>query len=111
MRRRESRLDLEDLTLKRVSIEMGVGELRMDLRGAPKNDYSVYVRGGVGEATIYLPQNVGIEAEVKGGIGDLDARGLQKREGRYVNEAYGHAKTTVHLDVRGGIGAIHVIAN
>jgi hypothetical protein len=107
----ESHLDLQDLTLKRVSIEIGVGELRMDLRGTPKSDYSVYVRGGVGEATIYLPQNVGIDADVKGGIGDIEAPGLEKRQGRYVNDAYGHAKTTVHLDVRGGIGAIHLIAN
>jgi hypothetical protein len=107
----ESHLDLEDLTLRRVEIEMGVGELKMDLRGTPKNDYSVFVRGGVGEASIYLPQNVGIEADVKGGIGDIHAPGLEKREGRYVNQAYGHAKTTVHLDVRGGIGEIHLIAN
>jgi hypothetical protein len=106
----ESHLDLEDLTLRRVEIEMGVGELKMDLRGAPKSDYSVYVRGGVGEATVYLPANVGIEANVKGGIGDIDAAGLEKHGGRYVNEALGHAKITIHLDIRGGIGAIHLIA-
>lgn len=107
----ESRLDLEELTLRRVAIQMGVGELKMDLRGTPKNDYTVYVRGGVGEATIYLPQGVGIEADVKGGIGDIHASGLEKREGRYVNDALGRAKTTVHLDVRGGIGDIRLVAN
>jgi hypothetical protein len=107
----ESRLDLEDLTLQRVSIEMGVGELKMDLRGQPKNDYSVHIRGGIGEATVYLPQSVGIEAEVEGGIGDIHTTGLEKRDGRYVNAAYGHANTTVHLDIQGGIGAIHLVAN
>lgn len=107
----ESRLDLEDLTLRRVSIQMGVGELKMDLRGSPKNDYTVYIRGGVGEATVYLPQNVGIEADVKGGIGDIHASGLEKREGRYVNDVLGRAKTTIHLDVRGGIGDIRLVAN
>jgi N-terminal domain of toast_rack, DUF2154 len=107
----ESHLDLEDLTLRRVSIQMGVGELRMDLRGQPKRDYSVHIHGGVGEATVYLPQGVGIEANVQGGIGAIHAPGLQKREGRYVNQAYGNAKTTVHLDVQGGIGSINLIAN
>lgn len=107
----ESRLDLQDLTLRRVEIEMGVGELKMDLRGSPKNDYSVHVRGGVGEATIYLPRNVGLEADVQGGIGDIEAAGLEKHGGRYVNDAYGRAKTSIHLDIRGGIGAIHLIAN
>lgn len=107
----ESRLDLGDLSLRRVNVEMGVGELKMDLRGTPKSDYSVYVRGGVGEATVYLPEGVGIEADVHGGIGDIHARGLENRDGRYVNDSYGHAKTTVRLDIRGGIGAINLIAN
>lgn len=107
----ESKLDLGDLTLRRVNVEMGVGRLRLDLRGTPKNDYDVNVRGGVGEATIYLPQNVGIEADVEGGIGGIHAPGLEKREGRYVNDSYGRSKTTVRLDVRGGIGAINLIAN
>ena len=89
---------------------MGVGELNMDLRGAPKNDYGVSVHGGVGEATIYLPERVGVDAEVHGGIGGIHAPGLEKRGDRYVNAAYGHAKTTVELEVHGGIGAIHLIA-
>jgi N-terminal domain of toast_rack, DUF2154 len=107
----ESRLDLGDLTLRRVNVEMGVGHLQMDLRGTPKNDYDVNVHGGVGEATIYLPENVGIEAHLEGGIGEIRAPGLQKREGRYVNDAYGRSKTTVRLDVQGGIGSINLIAN
>lgn len=107
----QSRLELGDLSLRRVNVEMGVGELRMDLRGTPKSDYAVYVRGGVGQATIYLPEGVGIEADVEGGIGGIHAPGLTKREGRYVNDSYGRAKTTIRLDVRGGIGAINLIAN
>jgi hypothetical protein len=107
----ETRLNLGDLTLRRANVEMGVGELKMDLRGAPKNDYEVNVRGGVGEATIYLPENVGIEAHVEGGIGDIHAPGLDKRDGRYVNDSLGRAKTTVRLDIRGGIGSINLISN
>ncbi len=107
----ESHLDLGDLALRRVNINMGVGELKMDLRGTPKNDYSVSVNGGVGEAIIYLPRDVGIEANVQGGIGDIHAPGLMKRNRRYVNEAYGHSRITVSLDVRGGIGSIDLVAN
>jgi hypothetical protein len=107
----ESHLDLGELTLRRLSVEMGVGELRLDLRGQPKNDYSVSIHGGIGQATIYLPGNgVGVEAEAEGGIGGIRATGLEKRDGRYVNDAFGHAKTTVRLDVQGGIGEIRLIA-
>lgn len=107
----ESHLDLGDLSLRRVNVEMGVGELHMDLRGTPKNDYAVSIHGGVGEATVYLPKGVGIEAEAKGGIGDISTTGLEKRDGRYVNDALGHAKTTVRLDIHGGIGSIRLIAD
>jgi predicted membrane protein len=105
----EGHLDVGSLTLRSLEVHMGVGQLRVDLRGTPKNDYNVSVHGGVGEATIYLPSGVGVIADAKGGIGGVNARGLEKRDDRYVNEEYGHAKTTIRLDVRGGIGAINLI--
>ncbi len=107
----QTRLDLGDLTLRRVNVELGVGEVKMDLRGMPKDSYDVTIHGGVGEATVYLPEGVGIDADVRGGIGDIHAPGLEKRNGRYVNDAYGRAKNTVHLDIQGGIGSINLIAN
>jgi hypothetical protein len=107
----ESRMNLGDLTLRRVNVEMGVGELKMDLRGTPKSDYDVNIQGGVGEATVYLPQGVGVEAHAEGGIGSIRAEGLQKRDDRYVNDALGRSKTTVRLDIQGGIGNIRLIAN
>jgi hypothetical protein len=70
----------------------------------------VSIRGGVGEATSTFRKALGIEADVKGGIGGIHAPGLEKRDGRYVNDSYGHAKTTVRLDIRGGIGAINLIS-
>lgn len=64
---------------------------------------------GAGEVTIYLPENVGISADAKGGIGGISARGLQNRGGRYVNDAYRHSKIAIHLEIRGGIGAINLV--
>lgn len=107
----EGRLDVGELRLRSLEIHMGVGELRVDLRGMPRNDYDVSIHGGIGEATIYLPESVGIVAEAHGGIGGINARGLEKRDDRYVNEAYGHSKTTVRLEVHGGIGAINLVSS
>lgn len=106
----EAQLDLGSLDLDNVQVEMGVGELKMDLRGNPKHDYDVRIRGGVGEATVRLPSDVGVVAEAQGGIGSIDAPGLTRHDGRYENEAYGKSKTTIHLDVRGGIGSIRLIS-
>jgi hypothetical protein len=105
----EGDLQLGSLNLRSLEVQMGAGELRLDLRGTPARDYSVNVRGGVGEATVYLPRDVGIVADVKGGIGEIDAGGLESRDGHYVNKAYGVSKTTVRLDIRGGVGSIRLV--
>jgi len=105
----ECQFDLGTLTLRSLTMRMGAGELRLDLRGTPKADYAVSLEGGVGEATVYLPQGVGVTADVRGGIGDVSVQGLEKRDGRYVNSAYGQAKTTIRLDIRGGVGSIKLI--
>jgi hypothetical protein len=107
----EARLDLASLTLRRVEVEMGVGELRMDLRGTPKHDYDVHIRGGVGEATVHLPRDIGIYATGSGGIGEIHTEGLRKQGDHWVNDAYNDAKVRIHVDVEGGIGQINLIAD
>jgi predicted membrane protein len=94
-----------------VEVEMGVGQLDLDLRGAPQRDYDVRIRGGVGEATIRLPRDVGVSAEANGGIGSVHTEGLRREGAHWVNDAYDRAKTTIHLDVQGGIGAINLISD
>ncbi|MBZ5725519.1 MAG: toast rack family protein [Acidobacteriia bacterium] len=107
----EARLDLGSLALRSVEVEMGVGELRMDLRGKPRHDYDVHIRGGIGEATIHLPANVGVYAVGSGGIGEIKTSGLRRDGDHWVNDAYEESKTRIHLDIRGGIGSINLIAD
>jgi hypothetical protein len=106
----EATLNLGSLSLRSLEIEMGAGQLNLDLRGQPKRSYDVRIRGGVGEATVHLPKDAGIEADVQGGIGDISARGLRKEEGRYVNDALDTAAVKIHLNIRGGVGSINLIA-
>ena len=106
----EARLKLGDLTLRSVDVNMGVGELNLDLRGNPTRDFDVQIHGGVGEATVYLPSNAGISASAKGGIGDISVQGLEKRNGRWINPKAERPAATIHVDVQGGVGSIHLIA-
>lgn len=104
-------LNLGSLNLDNLEINMGVGNLKLDLKGNPKKDYSVSIHGGVGNATVYLPENVGVIADAHGGIGSINAGRLRKQgSGRYVNQASEeHAKITVRLDIRGGIGTVELV--
>jgi hypothetical protein len=107
----EAHLDLSHLTLRRVAVDMGVGKLDLDLRGKPQKSYDVRVHGGVGEATVRLPSDVGVVAKAHGGIGEISASGLRHDGDRYVNEAYRTSPVTIRVEVEGGIGAIHLISD
>jgi len=105
----EGNLDLRGLILNSLDIDMGVGELKVDLSGEQKQSFDVSVDGGVGSATIYLPIDVGVRVEVDGGIGSVNARGMIKERGVYVNDAYGKTEVTIGVEVDAGIGSIDLI--
>ncbi len=107
----EAKLNLGTVNLRSLEVHMGVGEVRVDLRGKPSRDYNVSVHGGVGQATIYLPRDVGVVANATGGIGGVDVQGLEKRNGNWINPAHENAPVTIHVDVKGGVGQIRLIAD
>jgi hypothetical protein len=82
------------------------GRVDADLTGDRKKDLEADISGGVGAATIRLPKNVGVVAEVSGGLGSIDTHGLKKDGDQYVNDSYGHTPATIHLHISGGIGSI-----
>jgi hypothetical protein len=102
----ESRLDLRGLDLTGVEIDMGVGEMRLDLQGPHARSFRVKVDGGVGSGTLYLPADVGVRAEVHGGIGSVNARGLSKQGRVYTNEAYSKSAVTIDIEISAGIGSL-----
>jgi hypothetical protein len=106
----DARMNLGSMNLRNVELDIGAGEVNMDLRGNPKRSYDVRINGGVGEATIYLPRSVGIDATAKGGIGEIDVRGLEQRNGRWINPSQENSPVKIHLDVKGGVGQINIIA-
>jgi len=99
-------LKFHEVNLKQLRVEIGVGQVNVDLTGDRKADLNVEIHGGIGQANIRLPKNVGVTVDAKGGIGAVTPHGLTKVDGNYVNAAFGHAPHTIHLQVTGGIGNI-----
>jgi hypothetical protein len=107
----ENRLNLGGLDLRDVEVHIGAGRVEIDLRGRqPKHDYSVSVHGGVGEAIVHLPADTGVVATAHGGLGEIEVNGLEKQGGEWRSGASGKGKSTIHLDVHGGIGKITIDA-
>ena len=80
----------------------------VDFTGDRKTDLTADIEGGVGQANIRLPKNVGVIAHASGGIGSIDVRGLKHDGDSYTNDAYGKSTATIHLKVEGGIGEMVV---
>ena len=103
-------LNLGGLTLRRVEVEMGAGDLNMDLRGSPQASYDLTIRGGAGNATINLPDSVGVDGTAVGGIGDVSVSGLHQDGHRYYNDALGKSNVTIRMDLKAGVGDLHLIS-
>jgi hypothetical protein len=106
----ENRLDLREVTLRSLEMHIGVGEVRVDLRNQPVKDYEARIDGGIGQAEVIVPADVGVVAEASGGIGEINVHGMKRDGNKWVNDAYGKAKTTIRLSVKGGIGQIDIRA-
>jgi hypothetical protein len=104
----ESALDLDSLTLTGVDLQMGAGKTTVDLSGDYAQSFDASIEGGVGEATVLLPSEVGVKAKAEGGLGKINAKGLKKVGDSYVNDAYGESDTNLNIDVKGGVGEINL---
>jgi hypothetical protein len=105
----DAKLDLGAMKLRGVALNVGVGKISLDLRGHPDHDYSVKVQGGVGAATIYLPTDAAIRANVQSGLVPVKVEGLEKHGDAWESPGGSSGKPAIHLKVEGGVGEIKVI--
>ncbi len=100
-------VDLADSkSLDELNIVAGVGNTEMDLRGQWEKDVEVNFQGGVGEATLTLPQDIGVRVEVTEGLGKISVSGLNRDGDTYVNDQYGKSPVTLTIKVTVGVGEI-----
>jgi hypothetical protein len=101
-------LSLGELDLQGLNIDMGVGDLTLDLAGYSGGGFSGRVKGGIGHGALYLPRDVGVRVTVEGGLGSIDAVGFLVDHRVYTNEAYERSGTKIELRVEAGIGSLEL---
>jgi hypothetical protein len=104
----ESTLALGGTSITDLDIDQGIGELTLDLTGEWQNDLDVNIDGGIGSATVRVPEEVGVRVKADAGIGGVSVLGFTRRGDAYVNAAYGDSDVTIEIDVDAGIGSITV---
>jgi hypothetical protein len=106
----ECELDLHTLDLTALLIEVGAGNTTIDLGSALDRDLNATIRGGVGQLSVKLPDEMGVRVSADTGLGGLSNSGLRREGEYYVNDAYESAPNTLFLDISAGVGAIQLIA-
>jgi DNA-binding CsgD family transcriptional regulator len=104
----ESDLDLDSLALEGLDLKIGAGQTMVDLTGDHQQNLAASIQGGVGEATVMLLSEIGVRVRAEGGIGKINAEGLDKEGDSYVNDAYVNSEVTVNVEVQGGVGEINL---
>jgi hypothetical protein len=104
----ESNLDLGSLTLTGLDLKMGAGKSTVDLTGDYAKSIDAIIEGGVGEATVLLPSEIGVKAKAENGLGKVNTKGLKRMGDSYINAAYGESDVTLSIEVKGGLDAINL---
>ncbi|MGH9716711.1 MAG: toast rack family protein [Candidatus Acidiferrales bacterium] len=97
------------LDLSELVVHMGAGQLDLDLTKVAPGNLQADIEGGAGQARIHLPKDEGVRVFASGGIGAVNADGLTRQDGAYVNAAYGKSSKNIEMNVHGGVGEIDLI--
>lgn len=104
----ELNLNLKNTSVPYINFRAAAGEVEMDLTGKWKNDLRANIKGGVGEITIKVPDDVGVKIEISGILGEVNVPSFKKKHKTYVNDMYGKTSETLYLDIFGGIGEVNI---
>ena len=86
------------------------GNSELNLRGKPLKDYSVSIKGGVGEARGFIAERYRSDRDQPpAGFGGVDVTGMSQNGNQYVNEAYQKSPVTIRLTIEGGVGGIKLL--
>lgn len=103
-----STLNLSGLTLSGLSVQAGVGNIDINLAGITTTNMIGNINGGVGNLTIRIPRDIGVQIVVNHGLGQVNVNGLKANGNTYTNDAFGTAANSIRLYVSGGVGQITI---
>ena len=87
---------------------MGAGKTTVDLTGDYTRDFDASIEGGVGEATVLVPSEVGVRVRAEGGLDKINAEGFKREGEAYVNNVNDDSDVFLNVDVRGGMGSTNL---
>jgi hypothetical protein len=103
-----SDLKLAGLSLTGLDLTLGAGTSTVDLNDDWMRDLDVTIDAGATDLSVRLPKDIGVRVKVEDGPHTIAAPDLKQDGNIYTNDAYGVSSVTLHIDLRSGIGLIHL---
>jgi len=102
-------LNLQELIVEFIDIDTGAGDLLVKL-GDLSDLTEVSIDAGAGDVTIEIPENVGVLADVDGGIHDISLNGGDwiKENDQYKSSNYEEASSKVRINMDLGVGDVNI---
>lgn len=92
-----------------IDVKGGVGDITLDFTGDWARSSDVHITAGVGMVTFHLPDDVGVQVTVEGGLSSVEVSGLERVGEAYVNDAFGEADVELRIHVTTGVGALRLL--
>ncbi|MBN2030817.1 hypothetical protein JW824_11290 [bacterium] len=110
----ETRLiHLGNARFNRADINGGIGEIQVDFTGDLQPESQARVDLDIGEASIIVPQNMGIGLNIGGGFSFLSEKNLdrsfEKRGQTYYSDDYEESEDRFYLRITPGLGELNVV--
>lgn len=99
-------LRLGGISLTRLQVESGVGEVNLDLRGDWQRSLEIYIKTGIGDTVLRLPERAGLRVHSMVGFGSVKPHGLTYDGEAYTNALYGQSAVSLDITVEGGMGKL-----
>lgn len=104
----DTNLNLQGMQLRSLDVETGVGKTTVNLAGVWQESFNVNIQMGVGESTVILPKEVGVEIKSSEGIGSATYNGFTSNgKNVYVNDAFEDADVIISVQTELGIGQVN----
>jgi hypothetical protein len=102
-------LRLCNLKLSRLKVESGVGTVVVDLSGELQQSLEAFIKTGIGDTTLRLPQNAGVRLHSAVDFGRLQLHDLTWDGKAYTNAAYGKSPITLDIHIESGMGKVTLL--
>lgn len=92
--------------LKFIDFEVNAGRAVLDFSGLWTHSQDIAIESNATWITIKLPHQVGVRVFNSSSLSMMRHTGLTRRDGGWVNEAYGHSDITLRFDVETNVGKV-----